>query len=262
MKKQRKSRVFALMAFFAMVLFCPVYAENASNYDFRLNTDSEAQQTVSVVESSFARNYELTLDMDIDNDSYNESSSTFDSSLYLPKNSVNQELLDPIITINNSYKNEVSQDGYQKNNSFTLSDGSGKWSFSGAFERKYFNQVEGDKSSSSNANLRASSIESPSADVSNPSSEATDFKTSLASSYRLEVVYSFKPTVKGKVSFTQSTIDDYDTGKSIQAEAIVEPRSDFQIKAGVKNQFENDAISNDVNSGKENKVWTEFILKF
>ena len=263
MKVQQKNNFLIIMALFAILSFCPVNAENLPSYDLHLNIEQE-NESKTVVEPTIERErlYSLTLDIDNESTVNSEENLEFDSNLYLPKDS-SLTGFNPVITIDNSYSynNEVSQDGFQKSNSFTLSDESGKWQFSGNYERKYFNQIENDKNISAGG-LRASSIESQSSDgISNPS-ETSDFKTSLASSYQLEVVYSFKPTVKGKVAFTQETIDDYDTGKTIQAEAIVETRSNVQIKAGVKNQLDNNSVNNDTNLSKENKVWTEFIIKF
>ena len=261
MRKHTKINVLLIMAFLAMFSVCSANAQSVSNYDLQLNLDTESnlqQPELSIPVSQ--GQFQLTLVINVDNN-ISEDNSEFDYTSYLPaETSITG--YNPVITIDNSYySNETSQDGSQKNGSFTLSDGTGKWQFSGAFERKYFNQLDGGDKSSNNVSgtgLRASVAESSET----ASSESADFKTSLASSYHLEVVYRFKPTVKGKVSFTQSTIDDYDTGKSIQAEAIVESRPNVQIKAGVQSKFENDAMAGDVNLGKDNKVYTEFILKF
>ena len=263
MRVNQKNILFVFIVLCAMLSFCPVNAESLPNYDLHLNIEQDS--VANVVEPTIERErlYSLTLNIDSETSVSHEELPEFDSTLYLPKD-INSKGYNPVITIDNSYSynNEVSQDGSQKSNSFTFSDESGKWQFSGNYERKYFSQLENEKKLAANNNLRASFIEGSVPENFSSSAETADFKTSLASSYQLEVVYSFKPTVKGKVSFTQETIDDYDTGKSIQAEAIVETRSNVQIKAGVKNQLETNSVNSETNLGKENKVWTEFIIKF
>ncbi|PKL50171.1 MAG: hypothetical protein CVV42_04060 [Candidatus Riflebacteria bacterium HGW-Riflebacteria-2] len=90
--------------------------------------------------------------------------------------------------------------------------------------------------------------------------EPHEASAALASRYYLEAVYSFKPTLKGKVSFRRSMIDTFESEEKLQVEGIVEANQNIQIKAGYNNEVRPEVT--DTKSSKDTKVWTEFILKF
>lgn len=90
--------------------------------------------------------------------------------------------------------------------------------------------------------------------------EPHEASAALASRYYLEAVYSFKPTLKGKISFRRSMIDTFESEEKLQVEGIVDANQNIQIKAGYNNEVRPEVT--DTKSSKDTKVWTEFILKF
>lgn len=86
-------------------------------------------------------------------------------------------------------------------------------------------------------------------------------KTSaLASRYYLEAIYSFKPSVQGKLSYRRSMVDTLESEEELQFEGIVEANRNVVIKAGYNNETRPELT--EPKSTKDSKVWTEFILKF
>lgn len=160
------------------------------------------------------------------------------------------------LTLNNAYSepSEMSDEGLR------ISSESGRLQVYGEYEQKQvpqiiadFSQIRGQTSSS---NLRAAIAEHGNAGESEP----TDKNSALASRYYLEAVYSFKPTLKGKVSFKRSMIDTFESEEQLQVEGIVEAGRNILIKAGYNNEVRPEV--SEPRSSKDTKVWTEFILKF
>lgn len=82
----------------------------------------------------------------------------------------------------------------------------------------------------------------------------------MLNNYYLEAMYKFRPAVQGKVSYEKSLVDSLEANENLQLEGIVETGKDVTIKAGYRNQFSPEAKQR--RSVGDQKVWTEFILKF
>lgn len=79
--------------------------------------------------------------------------------------------------------------------------------------------------------------------------------------YYLEAIYSFMPSLQGKVSYKRSEIETFDSNENVEVEGIVKAGQDVIIKAGYRNET-NPADAKDRKQSSDKKVWTEFILKF
>ena len=73
-------------------------------------------------------------------------------------------------------------------------------------------------------------------DVTNTSIDSNINPSTISSDYYLEAIYSFKPTLKGKVAFKKTVIDTFDSKENIEVEGIVDASSDVSIKAGYSNE--------------------------
>lgn len=194
---------------------------------------------------------------DLDSSVYLNSVSAKDRQLKLKTRSRNDlTKFSTTLTLNNAYSepSEMSEEGLR------ISSESGRLQVYGEYEQKQvpqiiadFSQIRGQTSSS---NLRAAIAEHGNAGESEP----TDKNSALASRYYLEAVYSFKPTLKGKVSFKRSMIDTFESEEQLQVEGIVEAGRNILIKAGYNNEVRPEV--SEPRSSKDTKVWTEFILKF
>lgn len=255
MRKDKVKRlVICAIALFVLVLPCTLNAQSFSEYDLHLNMDSSFPDKQV---DPFSRHFELSLGnqmvespSNIDFE-FDENVSAVSSDRHLNKG--------PVITLNNCY--QMNAIGYKdiSDNGFAIAGDTGKWQIYGKFEQKYVTQLDTEKSyqdrSVANMGFRGSSRSLMASDASD------DFKTSVSSSYSLEAVYSFKPTLKGRVAFKHSAIDTFDSEKTIQLEGVVEPKPNVQIKAGFDNEF-GPELGNESKSPKDTRVWTEFILKF
>ena len=166
------------------------------------------------------------------------------------KDNNNQKDLKSVITLNSSYEDNAIGFGDSNGSSFSLSGKTGKLSIYGEYNKSNLTIGSGNQQAVSSSPVRASSMNS-SEDSSNPSL--------ISSDYYLEAVYSFKPTLKGKVAFKKSVMDTFDLKENVEVEGIVEATSDVSIKAGYSNENRPEV---EKKSSKEQKVWTEFILKF
>ena len=166
------------------------------------------------------------------------------------KDNNNQNDLKSVITLNSSYEDNAIGFGDSSASSFSLSGRTGKLSLYGEYNKSNLTIGSGNQQSVSSSPVRASSMNS-SEDGSNPSL--------ISSDYYLEAVYSFKPTLKGKVAFKKTVMDTFDLKENVEVEGIVEATSDVSIKAGYSNENRPEV---EKKSSKEQKVWTEFILKF
>lgn len=110
-------------------------------------------------------------------------------------------------------------------------------------------------SNASNPLNRASLINTPSLE-----SDLQSKNSALASRYYLEAIYSFKPSVQGKLSYRRSMVDTIESEEKLQFEGIVEANRNVLIKAGYNNETRPEV--NEPKATKDSKVWTEFILKF
>lgn len=167
----------------------------------------------------------------------------------------------PTITLNNSYTDVANGPDAAASEGLVISGESGRLKVYGEFEKVVVQQLppiepvifgESGKTSA----LRGSMTGSENSD----NSEPTDKNSAMASRYYLEAVYSFKPTLKGKVSFKRSMIDTFESEEKLQVEGIVEANRNVLIKAGYNNEVRPEIT--EPRSSKDTKVWTEFILKF
>lgn len=91
---------------------------------------------------------------------------------------------------------------------------------------------------------------------------ANDDVSALAlRNYYLEAIYSFLPSLQGKVSYKRSEIETFDSNENVQVEGIVQAGQDVIIKAGYRNETSPSEMK-DRKPSNDQKVWTEFILKF
>ncbi|HQG29402.1 MAG TPA: hypothetical protein PLY73_12700, partial [Candidatus Ozemobacteraceae bacterium] len=91
---------------------------------------------------------------------------------------------------------------------------------------------------------------------------ANDDVSALAlRNYYLEAIYSFMPSLQGKVSYKRSEIETFDPNENVQVEGIVQAGQDVIIKAGYRNET-SPSETKDRKPASDQKVWTEFILKF
>ena len=169
----------------------------------------------------------------------------------------------PTITLSSAYEDNSIGPNEQSAESLSFGGTSGRLSVYGQFEQQHmttFTTAESggfERAGSGNA-IRASVVERE--DSSQKTPEPYEKSAALASRYYLEAIYSFKPTLKGKVSFKRSMIDTYESEEKLQVEGIVDANRNMQIKAGYNNEVRPEAT--DTKSSKDTKVWTEFILKF
>jgi hypothetical protein len=172
------------------------------------------------------------------------------------RSSRNKNRLAPTITLNNSYTDASFEDS--ATDSLSIKGESGKLQVYGEFEKKLVHQLPApDKRGEIGTYLRAAISDS---DLPPGTSEPSDKNAALASRYYLEAIYSFRPTLKGKVSFKRSMIDTFESEEKLQVEGIVEANRNVLIKAGYNNEVRPEV--SEPRSSNDTKVWTEFILKF
>lgn len=257
MKKARKNRILTkIAALFVLFLPCVLGAQGLPNYELQLSLDSyEAGYSLERDIEAYPRNQSLHFLNPINEGS--ELAMAFAEGRGLEEVDLDEVVSvgNPTITINNSYQSRAASYRDVPDSSFAITSDKGRWKIHGSFEQKYFTQID-DKAHSERAG--GLGFYRGSARVSEENSD--ELKTSVSSSYYLEAVYSFKPTVKGRVALKHSQIDTFDTEKTIQFEGIVEPKPNVQIKAGFDNEL--GAESNVDSKGAKARVWTEFILKF
>lgn len=169
----------------------------------------------------------------------------------------------PTITLSSSYEDNSIGFSDSSAESLSISGNTGKLRLYGEFEQQQMTTTISQKAGVSGATpggkaIRASVVANQSDGQQNP--EAYEKSAALASRYYLEAVYSFKPTLKGKISFRRSMIDAYESEEKLQLEGIVEANQNVLIRAGYKNEVRPEAT--DTKSSSDTKVWTEFILKF
>lgn len=164
------------------------------------------------------------------------------------------------LTLTNGYSQLSLNEN--SNESLRLEKKLGKFKILGEFEQQTITRIplpEGNTTSFiANANqplTRASLINSPSAET-----DLQSKNSALASRYYLEAVYSFKPTVQGKLSYRRSMVDTIESEEKLQFEGVVEANRNVLIKAGFNNETRPEV--NEPKATKDSKVWTEFILKF
>ncbi|MBP5468971.1 MAG: hypothetical protein J6Z11_06960 [Candidatus Riflebacteria bacterium] len=281
MKNSRKNIILAVvLSFLTSVQFS--YAQSLDDSaslkeisDFKLNSETESSQ---VLESSSKSNYfenEYNLSLGSQMLSYQNTSKVFPSEaehietgfvgLNLNKDlndsfskSGNQKDFTSVITLNSSYEDNAIGFGDSSSN-LSLSGKSGRLSFYGEYNQSNLSIGSGNPQSTNNnvvSTSRASISNTPGANIS-PDDSVNP--TAISSDYYLEAVYSFKPTLKGKVAFKKTVIDTFDLKENVEVEGIVEASSDVSIKAGYSNESRPEV---EKKPSKEQKVWTEFILKF
>jgi len=148
-----------------------------------------------------------------------------------------------------------------RNEGLRLEKKLGKFKILGEFEKQTITRIPLPQSSpsfSANANssvTRASLLNAPV-----PENDPQSKNSALASRYYLEAIYSFKPSIQGKLSYRRSMIDTIESEEELQVEGIVEANRNVLIKAGYNNETRPEV--NEPKATKDSKVWTEFILKF
>jgi hypothetical protein len=162
----------------------------------------------------------------------------------------------PVITLNNSYEDNAIGLNDSSSSALSLSGKTGRLSFYGEYNQSNLTLGPGAQNTSDNI---MSSTRASIGNVSNTSIESNISPSTISSDYYLEAVYSFKPTLKGKVAFKKTVIDTFDLKENVEVEGIVDATSDVSIKAGYSNENRSEIESK---TPKEKKVWTEFILKF
>ncbi len=254
------------------------YAQNTSIdeiSDFKLNTVEDSSDSVIVPDKAELLKGEFNLSLGSQMLSYQNTSKIFpseaehietgfegfnskiefdDSVVKLNPNS--QRDFMPVITLNNSYEDNAIGLNDSSSSALSLSGKTGRLSFYGEYNQSNLTLGPGTQNTSDNImpSARASI-----GNVSNTSIESNISPSAISSDYYLEAVYSFKPTLKGKVAFKKTVIDTFDLKENVEVEGIVDASSDVSIKAGYSNENRSEIESK---TPKEKKVWTEFILKF
>ena len=179
----------------------------------------------------------------------------FDDSV-VKLNSNSQRDFIPVITLNNSYEDNAIGLNDSGNSALSLSGRTGRLSFYGEYNQSNMTLGPGRQNTSDGI---MTSARASMGNVTNTSVETNVNPSTISSDYYLEAVYSFKPTLKGKVAFKKTVIDTFDLKENVEVEGIVDASSDVSIKAGYSNENRSEIESK---TPKEKKVWTEFILKF
>lgn len=173
-----------------------------------------------------------------------------------------QQRFAPTITLSSSYEDNAIGPNDPSAESLSIRSESGRLRVYGELEQQRINalatQNPGGFGNSGTPGIRASVNVKANDGQQKP--EPHEASAALASRYYLEAVYSFKPTLKGKVSFRRSMIDTFESEEKLQVEGIVDANQNIQIKAGYNNEVRPEVT--DTKSSKDTKVWTEFILKF
>ncbi|MFZ5950441.1 MAG: hypothetical protein ACOYXC_07035 [Candidatus Rifleibacteriota bacterium] len=163
------------------------------------------------------------------------------------------------LTLTTGYSDLAAED--PELNRLRLEKQLGKFKILGEIEQQRITRIPlpekspGFSASANTALTRASIINSGMDD-----NDAQNKTSALASRYYLEAIYSFKPTVQGKLSYRRSMIDTIESEEELQFEGIVEANRNIMIKAGYNNETRPEV--NEPKATKDSKVWTEFILKF
>lgn len=169
-----------------------------------------------------------------------------------------QKKLSPVITLNNSYESNAIGFNDSASSGLSIAGTNGRLQIYGEYEQKHTPQITVPQINSGAGVLRGSAVTAVPGTPDQP--ESQEKAAALASRYYLEAIYSFKPTLKGKVSFKRSMIDTFESEEKLQVEGIVDATSNVQIKAGFDNEIRPEVT--EPKSNKDTKVWTEFILKF
>jgi predicted ATPase len=172
-----------------------------------------------------------------------------------------QQRFAPTITLSSAYADNAIGPNDPAAESLSIRGESGRLRLYGQLERQRLTTLSGQPlpgRTSQRPGIRSSVIARNNAGQ--QTLEPHEKSAALASRYYLEAVYSFKPTIKGKVSFRRSMIDTYESEEKLQVEGIVDANHNIQIKAGYKNEVRPEVT--DTKSSNDTKVWTEFILKF
>ena len=276
MKNSRKNLILAVVL--SVLAIVPnSYAQTVDVdeiSDFKLNTTEDSSKSVVVQNKNDLFDGEFNLSLGSQMLSYQNTSKIFpseaehietgfegfnskiefdDSVVKLNPNS--QRDFMPVITLNNSYEDNAIGLNDSGNSSLSLSGRTGRLSFYGEYNQSNLTIGSGRQSSDNIMPSARASMGS----VTTTSVETNVNPSAISSDYYLEAVYSFKPTLKGKVAFKKTVIDTFDLKENVEVEGIVDASSDVSIKAGYSNENRSEVESK---NPKEKKVWTEFILKF
>ena len=277
----KRFNIACLLSLAAIMLAGSAWAQTPQRIDFHLKRSKELKHTgipkngefkLSLGSQMFASNpEEFNIDQiqsrfspvvdDPSKDASLDDSTTFSNrnTLHLKGQRNTSKRLTPVITLNNSYEDNAIGPGDSIASGLSITGGNRRLQVYGEFETKRTPQILtiAPTSPSSVNYLRGSAL-NQTPGVSQPTNY--DKNSALASRYYLEAVYSFKPTLKGKVSFKRSMIDTFESEEKLEVEGIVDANSDIQIKAGYNNEVRPELT--EPRSNHDTKVWTEFILKF
>ncbi len=277
----KKFRITCMLSLAAIMLAGSVFAQTPQRIDFHLKRNRELKHTgvpkngefkLSLGSQMFATTpEELNLTQnssrfgsavaEISRSPVLDDSMTFSnrSGLQLRGQRNSSKRLAPVITLNNSYEDNAIGLNDSTASGLSISGSNRKLQVYGEFETRRTPQIQAiiPTSPSSIVNLRASTMNQTPGTI---QPNTYDKNSALASRYYLEAVYSFKPTLKGKVSFKRSMIDTFESEEKLEVEGIVDANPDIQIKAGYNNEVRPELT--EPRSNNDTKVWTEFILKF
>ena len=276
MNRSLKNLVLAIVLSLLTKVPCS-YAQNIDEItDFKLNSVDNISEELKVAPSkSEIFNSEFNLSLSSQMLSYQNTSKVFPSEAehietgfdgfdskidfddkVIKYNTDTQRDLIPVITLNSSYEDNAIGITDSTGSSLSLSGKTGRLSFYGEYNQSNLSIGSGDQN---NSNVVVSSARATMGNVTTTSADTNINPSAVSSDYYLEAVYSFKPTLKGKVAFKKTVIDTFDLKENVEVEGIVDASSDVSIKAGYSNESRSEIESK---TPKEKKVWTEFILKF
>lgn len=141
----------------------------------------------------------------------------------------------------------------------------------------FTSQVRGNKSNYSpvqeitskiNANLKTYDIDSNMSNLVHTkissNANSNPFSKILLEKFQMEAIYRVLPSIYGRLIynyFSNLTLNKFENHENIQIEGVVETNKGIEIKAGFKNKLNKDkSISTSLQD--DNRVWTEFIVKF
>ena len=266
---------FILAVVMSLLASLPIsYAQSLEPIsDFKLNSEIDSTEELdSVTTSSDLFKNEFNLSLGSQMLDYQNSSKVFPSEAehidtgfsglnlnidFSDKlNKTNQHDFASVITLNNSYVDNAIGFGDSSAPSLSISGQRGRLSLYGEYNQSNIAIGSGDGQANMGAN---SFVRASTNNITKSSVDDSLISSTVSSDYYLEAVYSFKPSLKGKVAFKKSVIDTFDLKENVEVEGIVEATSDVSIKAGYSNESHPEI---EKKSSKEQKVWTEFILKF
>lgn len=168
---------------------------------------------------------------------------------------------DSMITLNNAYQDNAIGFNEGSNSAISLTKKSGRLSIYGEYNQSNMPiaLAETDRKSSGVLASARGPVSGSGTTASVPDENEKSVDSPIASDYYLEAIYSFKSNLKGKVSFKKSMIDSLESKENVKFEGVIDASKDVSIKAGYSTETYPEV---ETKNAKEEKVWTEFIMKF